>query len=145
MSLEPSPAPLDHSTLLAVARPSKAASWTGWVLSAVPILMMGVGGVGMAVSGSPKMREGMAHLGYPDRVAPIVLALEVGCAVVYAIPQTAVLGAILMTAYLGGAVASHVRLLERDWVGGVVFGVVAWLGLYLRDPRVRALVPLRRA
>ena len=116
---------------------------TGWVLSAIPIVMLGVGGL-FAVVNPGMMKEGMAHLGYPARVRLVLVTLEVTCALLYAIPPTAVLGAVLMTAYLGGAVASHVRVGEPQWVGGVLFGVVAWLGLYLRDARVRAVLPIRR-
>jgi hypothetical protein len=65
--------------------------------------------------------------------------------VIYLIPQTSVLGAILMTGYLGGAIATHVRL--GEFVKGIIpqvgLGVLVWLGLYLRDPRLRALAPLR--
>jgi hypothetical protein len=65
------------------------------------------------------------------------------CVILYAIPRTAVLGAILLTGYLGGAVATHVHAAEW-WFMPVVFGILVWLGLYLRDPRVRELAPLRR-
>jgi xanthine/uracil permease len=62
---------------------------------------------------------------------------------VYVIPQTSVLGAILLTGYLGGAVATHVRI-DDNFVPPIVMGVLVWLGLFLRDPRLRALIPLRR-
>ena len=70
--------------------------------------------------------------------------LEVACTVIYLIPRTAVLGAILLTGYLGGATATHVRIGE-PWFMPVLLGVVVWLGIYLRDPRLRALIPLRRS
>jgi hypothetical protein len=72
--------------------------------------------------------------------------LLLACTLLYAAPQTAVLGAILLTGYLGGAVATHVRVgdpLFSHILFGVYVGVFLWLGLYLRDPRMRALVPLR--
>jgi hypothetical protein len=68
--------------------------------------------------------------------------LELTCTVLYLIPQTAVLGAILLTGYLGGAIATHVRLGEGI-IMHVVIGIVFWLGIYLRDSRLRALIPLR--
>ena len=70
--------------------------------------------------------------------------VEVGCTLVYLIPRTAVLGAILLTGYLGGAVATHARLLEVQFLAPMVLGVLVWGGLYLRDARVRALIPFRK-
>ena len=60
------------------------------------------------------------------------------------IPRTAVLGAILLTGYLGGAVATHVRSSDPNWWGALLAGVLVWLGLFLREPRLRELLPLRR-
>ena len=71
-----------------------------------------------------------------------IIIVEVVCAVIYAIPQTSILGAILLTGYLGGAVSTHVRAGEPFFLALIV-GVLVWLGLYLRDERLRALVPLR--
>jgi len=82
--------------------------------------------------------------GYPQQTLTIIGVLELSCAVLYAIPQTAVLGAVLMTGYLGGAVATHVRISDPEWVGPAVLGAVAWVGLYLREARLRELLPLRR-
>jgi hypothetical protein len=82
------------------------------------------------------------HLGYPGTAFLTLAILEITCVVVYAIPQTAVLGAILMTGYLGGAVASHFRVGDMP-IPQVLLGVLAWAGLYLRDDRLRALLPLR--
>jgi DoxX-like protein len=82
--------------------------------------------------------------GYPQQTLTTIGVLELSCAVLYAIPQTAVLGAVLMTGYLGGAVATHVRISDPEWVGPAVLGVVAWVGLYLREARLRELLPLRR-
>jgi hypothetical protein len=72
-----------------------------------------------------------------------ILVVELCCVLLYLIPQTAVLGAILLTGYLGGATATHVRVDEAYFMP-VVVGILVWLGLYLRDPRLRALVPWRR-
>ena len=68
--------------------------------------------------------------------------VELACAIIYAIPRTAVLGAILMTGYLGGATATHLRVGEPFYLP-IVVGIVVWIGLYLRDERLHALVPLR--
>ena len=86
--------------------------------------------------------EGFEKLGWPARYAIGLGILEVACTIVYLIPRTAMLGAILVTGYLGGAVATHVRAGEAFY-GPAILGVLAWLGLYLRDARVRALIPLR--
>jgi Mn2+/Fe2+ NRAMP family transporter len=69
--------------------------------------------------------------------------LEIACTVIYVIPRTSVLGAILLTGYLGGATATHVRIGDPSFFGPVIFGVLVWLGLWLRDARLRALLPLR--
>ena len=124
------------------ARPSKAARITGWVLSTIVILWMGVLGVVIALTNRAMMEEGMAKYGYPASSAFPILISEIIGVILYAIPRTAVLGAIVLTGYLGGAVATHVRAGE-PWFFPVIFGVLVWLGLVLRDGRLRALVPLR--
>ena len=120
---------------------SKAAKWTGWVLTVLPALMFMLGPV-MLLTNRAEMVKDMGNYGYAERyVVPLVI-VQVICAVLYVIPQTAVLGAVLMTGWLGGAVSTHVRAGEA-WLFPVLFGVVVWLGLFLRDRRVRALLPLR--
>ena len=105
---------------------------------------MGVGGSVMLIANPDTVAKGLADHGYPTHLAHTILVLEIGCAVIYAIPHTAVLGAILTTGYLGGATATHVRVGETQWVAPVLFGVLVWLGLLLRDKRLRTLLPLRR-
>ena len=122
---------------------SKAFLITGWILSAIPILMMGVMVIPQAIFGMKMVRDGMKENGFQEHHAPIILALEFGCALIYAIPQTAVLGAILMTGYLGGAVVTHLRQDQWQLVIPVTIGVIAWLGLFFRDARLRALLPFR--
>ena len=122
---------------------SNAMLWTGRVISAIPVLMMAGIGTFMFIFRPAMVVEGMTKYGYPGHVGRPILAVEIACAVLYVIPQTAVLGAILLTGYLGGAVATHVRAGEPFWMP-VLFGVLVWLGLFLRDARIRALVPLRR-
>jgi hypothetical protein len=119
--------------------------WTGWVLTALPSLMLVFSG-GMKLSRNPELLKNMVEkFGFPDgSVAPIGV-VELLCVVLYLVPQTAVLGATLLTAYLGGAVATHVR--AGDPIGEsimpIISGIVVWGGLFLRDQRVRALLPLR--
>ncbi len=122
---------------------SKAAWWIGVVLSVLPSLMLLLGLV-MYFANPEEARQGMAKEGYPEGVALPLVIVEFVCTVLYLIPQTAVLGAILLTGYLGGAVATHVRSAEWSlFPFAIIFGIVLWLGLYLRDPRIRALVPWR--
>ena len=118
--------------------------WTGRILSAIPVLMMGVGAA-FAFTRSPQVVEGMAKFGYQESALLLIGVLELGSVLVYLIPRTAVLGAILMTGYLGGAVATHVRIGDPGWPVALIFGIFVWGGLYLRDERIRALLPLRRA
>ena len=73
-----------------------------------------------------------------------IVVVEIACAIVYAIPRTSILGAILMTGYLGGATATHVRVGEPPFLA-ILVGIVVWAGVYLRDERLRALIPWRRS
>ena len=122
----------------------KGMVWTGRVLSALPVLALAMSS-SMKLSGSAGVIDAFTkHFGYPESALLGIAIAEIGCAVLYVIPQTAVLGAIVMTGYLGGAVATHVRVGENFLIP-LALGVVAWAGLYLRDRRLRALLPLRGA
>ncbi|MDP9263307.1 MAG: DoxX family protein [Acidobacteriota bacterium] len=118
--------------------------WTGRILSALPVLMMGVGAA-FAFTRSPQVVEGMSKFGYQESTLLLIGVLELGSALIYVIPRTAVLGAILMTGYLGGAVATHVRVGDPGWPTALILGIFVWAGLYLRDERIRALLPLRQS
>ena len=122
---------------------SKAMFWTGWILSILPSLMLLFSGTMKLLKGEAVV-TGFGELGYPEQLILPLGIVEVGCTLVYLFPRTAGLGAILLTGYLGGAVATHARLLQPVFVAPVVLGVLIWGGLYLRDARVRALVPFRR-
>jgi DoxX-like family len=115
---------------------------TGWGLTGVVGLFLLVDG-GARLAGFAPYVEGLTQFGYSPALAPwIALALLIPT-ILMLIPQTAVLGCILVTGYLGGATATHVRV-ENPWfLFPVALGVISWLGLYLRDPRLRALVPTR--
>jgi DoxX-like protein len=120
---------------------SKTMLWAGRVISAVPVLMLLMSGV-MKLVKPAAVVEGFAHFGYDESLILVLGIVELGCTVVYVIPRTSVLGAILLTGYLGGATATHVRVGEL-FIAPVIVGVLVWLGLYLRDVRLRALIPLR--
>ena len=121
---------------------SKKMLWTGRVISALVVLFLLVDGVGKVARFAPYL-EGTVKVGYPaSLVVPIGIVLLI-CTVVYAIAQTSVLDAILLTGYLGGATATHVRVGQPFWFP-IMMGVVVWAGLFLREERLRALIPLRR-
>lgn len=122
--------------------PSSRAIWTGRVLSALPVAALTMSSI-MKFVQPPMVLEGMAKAGWNADLMLGLGIVELVCTVLYAIPQTAVLGAILLTGYLGGATATHVRVGE-PWFGAVMMGVMLWLGLALRDPRLWALIPLRK-
>ena len=116
--------------------------WGGRVLTVLPILMLLMSGA-MKITRPPQVVEMFTgKFGFPEATLTSLAVLEIGCAVLYAIPATSVLGAVLATGYLGGAVATHVRVGD-PFFGPLILGVFLWAGLYLRDARVRALMPLR--
>lgn len=116
--------------------------WTGRVISALPVAMLLLSAA-MKFIKPPQAVEGMAKFGYPEHLLLALGIVELVCTLAYVLPPTAVLGAVLLTGYLGGAVATHVRVGDV-WIMPVVIGVLLWVGLFLREPRVRALLPLRR-
>ena len=125
--------------------PAKKRSWAGIVISAIPTLFLLMDAAGKLVKPEAVV-TGTVELGYPESaIVPLGIVLLI-CTILYAIPKTSVLGAILLTGYLGGAVATHVRIgnpLFTHMLFPVYLGIMIWLGLYLRDIRLRALVPLR--
>jgi xanthine/uracil permease len=114
----------------------------GWVLSGLVGLLLLVG-ISTILVNRATVAEGFQKYGYPASTLVPIVVVELVCAVLYLVPPTSVLGAILLTAYFGGAVATHVRVSE-GFFPPILVAVVAWLGLYLREPRLRALTPLRR-
>jgi len=123
---------------------SKIMRWAGWIVSGLIVLFLLFDGV-MKLVKPDFVVEATVKLGYSESViVPLGVVLTV-CTILYAIPRTAVLGAILLTGYLGGAVATHVHHGDSmfEIIFPVIFGVFVWGGLWLRDARVRALAPLR--
>jgi hypothetical protein len=125
---------------------SRKALWAGRVISTLCILFLVFDGVAKLFLPAPVV-EACARLGIPEHIVPGIGILLLACTAVYAIPQTSVLGAILLTGYLGGAVATHVRVGDPAFpvAFAALFGVLVWLGLFLRDARLHGLIPLRRA
>ncbi len=130
------------STIVPTASLSKKTLWIGRVLSAIPALMLLVSGT-MKLVKPPQLAEGFVHLGWPEHLATPLGILEITCTIIYLIPQTATLGAILLTGYMGGAIATHVRIGE-PFIAQSLFGIVIWLGLFLREKRLWAVLPVRR-
>ena len=122
---------------------SKAMLWTGRIMSAIPVLMTLMAAV-MKLVKAPAVVEGIAHAGFSENLLVPIGILELLCVVVYLIPQTSVLGAILLTGLMGGATVTTLRIGDPTFPMPVVLGMMAWGGLYLRDLRLRALIPLRR-
>ena len=124
---------------------SKGMLWAGRIISALPILFLLMDGVMKLFKPAPVV-EATVRLGFPEStIVPLGIVLLV-CTVIYAIPHTSVLGAILLTGYLGGAVASQLRVglpLFSNVLAPVYVSALIWGGLYLRDSRLRALIPLR--
>jgi hypothetical protein len=130
---------MNTAVLLHVA-PVPWMRWTGRVLSALPVLMLLLS-ASMKLSHAPGFVEQWVKFGYLERTATPLGIVEISCALLYAVPKTRVLGAILLTGYLGGAVATHVRVGDV-FVMPLVLGIVVWAGLFLRDRRLRQLLPL---
>ena len=123
---------------------SRGAFWASWILTGLVGAFLLLDGV-MKLFKPPFVVEGTVQIGYAESViVPLGITLTVA-ALLYLCPRTAVLGAILLTGYLGGAVATHVRAGHGPFevLFPVVFGVLVWLGLYLRDRRIRAMIPFR--
>jgi hypothetical protein len=123
---------------------SKKMLWAGRVIGWLPALFLLVDGAMKLIKPAPVV-EATVKLGYPESVLTGLGIVVIVCTVLYLIPRTGVLGAILLTGYLGGAVATHVRAGE-GWFSilfPVFFGALLWGGLYLREARLRALIPLR--
>jgi hypothetical protein len=122
---------------------SKAALWTGRVMSALPTLLVLLGSV-LKLMKSPSVIDGFAQHGLSERLIIPVGIIELICVIVYVIPRTAVLGAILMTGLLGGAILTNMRVGDPTYPFPIILGILAWAGLYMRDQRIRDLIPLRQ-
>lgn len=124
---------------------SKKRLWAGRILSGLPMLFLLFDGAAKLFKPAPVV-EGMAKLGYPLSLSVTIGIVLLVCVFTYAIPQTSVLGAILLTGYLGGAVATHVRVgdpLFSHVLFPTYVAILLWTGLFLREDRMRVLLPVR--
>jgi len=120
--------------------------WVGRILSALAILFLSFDTI-VKVLRLPVAIEGTTQLGYPESTVFVIGVIQLVCLVLYVIPQTSVFGAILFTGYLGGAIATHLRIgspLFTHILFPIYVAVLIWGGLYAREPRLRAMVPIRR-
>ena len=136
------------SVITEAAPVGKAARWTGRVLSGLVIVFLLFDGAIKLVPW-PVVTETMARMGYgsSETLARSLGVITIVCTVLYSFPPTSILGAILLTGYLGGAMASHVRIgspLFTHILFGFYLGLMLWAGLWLRDPSLRQLIPFRR-
>ena len=116
-------------------------AWVGQAISVSASLLFGMSSF-MKLKGGAEVTQGMAHLGLSESLMTPLALLEISCVVIYLIPATSVLGAILLTGYIGGAICTHLRVGDPFFVQ-IALGMFVWLGLYLRDNRLKALIPLR--
>ena len=127
---------------MTASRQERIMLWTGRVISGLIACLFILSGT-MKLVNPAGMTEGLGHLGIPESMLLPLGILELACVLVYLVPATSVLGAVLLTGYLGGAICTHWRVGDAFPVQ-VVMGLAVWGGLYLRDRRLRALLPLRR-
>jgi hypothetical protein len=115
--------------------------WVGRVISALMIVLMLID-AGIKILKLPAAVEGTVRLGYPASTVLTIGVIALVCVLLYGIPRTSILGAILLTGYFGGATATQVRVQDAWYIFPPVLGVLIWVGLYLRDDRLRTLIPL---
>ncbi len=128
---------------LAAAPFSKNLVWTGRVLTGLVVAFLVFDGVMKLIPIEPVL-EAFRRLGYPVEIARHLGVVLVACTALHVVRRTQLPGALLLTAYLGGATATHVRIGDPFWFP-IVLGVMLWAGFYLREPRVRALLAVREA
>ena len=115
--------------------------WVGRVISVLASLLFALSAF-MKLKGGSELTQGMAHLGLPESLVVPLAIVEISCVVIYLVPATSVLGAILLTGYIGGAICAHLRVGD-PYVVQIALGIFVWLGLYLRENRLKGLIPLR--
>lgn len=123
------------------ASTSRAMTWAGRVIIGLVVLFMLFDGA-IKVMKLPAAVEGTVRVGFPASLVLAIGVVALACVVLYAIPRTSILGAILLTGYLGGATATQVRMQDPWFFFPIAIGVLAWAGIFLRDSRLRRMIPL---
>jgi len=125
-------------------RGKRWALWAGWVLSLWPVFVV-VSSATWKLTRNHWYVAEFARIGWPESALTLLACLQLGSLILYIIPRTAVLGAVLLTGYLGGAIATYVRMGEAYPVlVPLSTSLIAWAGIYLREERLRSLLPIRR-
>ena len=118
--------------------------WVGWVISVLAALILIASGIAkVAMPVNDEMQKNLNDIGWSVSKLPTLAILESLSAIIYLIPRTAVIGAILATGYMGGAIATHYRVNDPP-IAQVIIPILFWLGLWLRDGKLRELIPIRR-
>ncbi len=136
----------DPTLPTATPRPSKAARWAARITTGISVAFL-LFDASLKLFATPEAIEGTGALGYSADVLVPLGIVQLACLILYLVPRTAILGALLWTGYLGGAIATHVRVgnpLFSHTLFPIYVAVLLWAGLWLRDMRVRALLPLRK-
>lgn len=120
---------------------SRGVYWLSWVLSIIPCLLL-LFSASMKFFPPEGFQEGLDHMGWPAGLMRYLGVVEVLSTLLYLFPRTSVLGAVLLTGYMGGAIATHVRIGDPFLIQ-LAIGVIAWFALWLREPRLKALLPIR--
>lgn len=115
--------------------------WAGRVISGLIALLLTMSAA-MKLMGGAEVMEGFARMGLPESLRVPLGILEFSCVAIYLIPATSVTGAILLTGYIGGAIVTHLRIGEPIYIQ-IALGILIWAGLYLREQRLKALIPSR--
>jgi hypothetical protein len=123
--------------------PPAFSKWGGLALTSLICLAMGFSAFAKLTAQPPVLEMMTTKIGFPADVLLPIGILELVCVALYAFPATSVLGAVLLTGYYGGAITAHVRI-HDDFTPLILLGILTWLGIYLREPRLQALLPLRR-
>ena len=136
---------LDSARAAAPRPATKAMTWAGWGLTGLAVLFMTFD-IAIKLVDLQVVRDTLVQLGYPPQLGRTIGVIELVCLALYLNPRTSVLGAVLFTGVMGGAIATHMRVgdpLFSHVLFGVYLGAVLWGGLWLREPRLRALFPVR--
>ena len=136
------PFPMDATLTAPRVAQKRWTLWAGWILSALVFVFMAYSAI-LKLTHNPQAVQGFSALGLGLGALTALGVVELACVVLFLIPPTAALGAVLLAGYFGGAVMAHL-VMHIPLPIPIIFGVVAWLALYLREPRVRPLFPLTR-
>lgn len=134
---------MSEATMTTSSKPSRGIFITGWVITGLVAAAFIASEVMKFAAGGPDMEKELDRMGMTPAHLPGLGVLELICVAIYLIPQTAMLGAILLTGYMGGAICTHWRIGDPNFVQ-IIIGILVWLGLYLRDKRLWTLMPIRK-